>query len=151
VVHIGCVVRVTVLSPQIRARKRCDTLWERKHRDRRLHRLVRPPSTTRKRQIVPSRFRGKRYPPSYRTGVSSSTDTASTKKQGRGLSPVPVWQDCFSTVLLLWADFGVVAEMIRLSLERAYVFPCARFAVATLLLLFRPVHIADWRIWALLR
>ena len=33
------------------------------------------------------------------------------KKQGRGFSRVPVWQDCFAILLLRRADLGVVGEV----------------------------------------
>jgi hypothetical protein len=33
------------------------------------------------------------------------------KKQGRGLSRAPVWQDCFAILLLRRADLGVVREV----------------------------------------
>ena len=42
------------------------------------------------------------------------------KKQGRGFTRVPVWQDCFEIVLLHRADLGVVREMqivVALTLE----------------------------------
>jgi hypothetical protein len=71
----------------------------------------------------PSRFGTRSHPTVRKTAAISVFAVIETalikpawirrqqKKQGRGLSRVPVWQDCFSTVLLQWADFGVVAEM----------------------------------------
>ena len=44
----------------------------------------------------------------------------SATKTGTRSYRVPVWQDCFPTVLLRWADFGVVGEtqiVVALTME----------------------------------